>query len=345
MRHFLILGIAAILLAAPTASGADYGGGSGTAEDPYQIWDANDLNEIGLHEEDWHKDFKLMDDIDMSAIGGRDYHVIGTRDRAFRGEFDGNFKTISNFSYEAGDEEYVGLFGHYGGYSVKNVRLVSAHVTASGGSQWDVGGLVGNLSWGRVSNCSITDSFVTHEGMGSVGGLVGANYSILTHCYSVGASSGTSPVGGLVGDNWGGVVTDCFWDVEESGFNNMCGNEHNGGTGCDDSYGKTTMEMKTHTTFTLCDWDFVGEVVNGSDDVWRMCVDGESYPKLWWEFGEGDFLCPDGVDGIDYSYFASRWGDVNCGDSNDCDGVDFDFSGDVDWGDFRIFCDHWLEGK
>lgn len=38
---------------------AQYGGGTGTAEDPYLIYTAEQMNEIGLHKEDWDKHFKL----------------------------------------------------------------------------------------------------------------------------------------------------------------------------------------------------------------------------------------------------------------------------------------------
>ena len=34
----------------------------------------------------------------------------------------------------------------------------------------------------------------------------------------------------------------------------------------------------------------------------------------------------------------------DCGLKDDCGGADLDFSGVVDWGDFKIFCDWWLGG-
>ena len=45
-----------------------YGGGAGTAEDPYQIWTSEQMNEIGLHKEDWDKCFVLLDDIDLAQL-------------------------------------------------------------------------------------------------------------------------------------------------------------------------------------------------------------------------------------------------------------------------------------
>jgi hypothetical protein len=57
----------------------------------------------------------------------------------------------------------------------------------------------------------------------------------------------------------------------------------------------------------------------------------------------GDFLCPDGVNFIDYSYFTGHWAEDNCGASNDCDRTDFDFSGNIDYKDLKVLLDKWLE--
>jgi formylglycine-generating enzyme required for sulfatase activity len=52
------------------ASVGVYGGGSGTAEDPYLIYTAAEMNEIGANPADWDKHFKLMVDIDLSNYTG-----------------------------------------------------------------------------------------------------------------------------------------------------------------------------------------------------------------------------------------------------------------------------------
>jgi hypothetical protein len=54
-----------------------YGGGTGTAEDPYQIWTAEQMNEIGLNLDDWDKYFILAADIDLSGYPGDTFHIIG----------------------------------------------------------------------------------------------------------------------------------------------------------------------------------------------------------------------------------------------------------------------------
>jgi hypothetical protein len=51
------------------------------------------------------------------------------------------------------------------------------------------------------------------------------------------------------------------------------------GAGCDDSYGKTTIEMQTTNTFLEAGWDFVDETANGTEDIWWI-LEGQDYPCL-----------------------------------------------------------------
>jgi hypothetical protein len=63
-----------------TTAQAKYGGGTGTAEDPYLIYTAEQMNTIGLNKEDWDKHFKLMADLDLSAYKGSSFNRIGLYD-------------------------------------------------------------------------------------------------------------------------------------------------------------------------------------------------------------------------------------------------------------------------
>jgi hypothetical protein len=73
---------------------------------------------------------------------------------------------------------------------------------------WDVGGLVGNLSYGNMINCYSTADC---NGEGAVGGLVGHNYySSIVNSYSTGNVSGLYDLGGLVGENPYGTITGCY---------------------------------------------------------------------------------------------------------------------------------------
>ncbi|MHC4501196.1 MAG: GLUG motif-containing protein [Planctomycetota bacterium] len=218
---------------------AKYSGGSGTAEDPYRISTAADMNAIGTNPGDFDKYFVVTNDIDMSSIPGTAYNNI----YPFTGVFDGNNHTISNFSFVITTGR-VGLFGNVDGGAVKDLGLVDPHVDAGawvgslagsieggatisncyvkGGSvsgRFNIGGLVGEIDTpggGTVSNCYATCN-VTGSDFG-IGGLVGKIESgsggTVTKCYATGSVTlitgpfpGTS-VGGLVGLNWGGTITE-----------------------------------------------------------------------------------------------------------------------------------------
>ena len=70
---------------------AKYGGGGGTAQDPYSIYTAEQMNAIGAEPNDWDKHFKLMADIDLSQFTGAEFNIIGTAADPFTGYFNGNF--------------------------------------------------------------------------------------------------------------------------------------------------------------------------------------------------------------------------------------------------------------
>ncbi len=55
---------------------AKYEGGAGTAGDPYLIYTAEQMNEIGANPGDWNKHFMLIADVNMSDIAGTDYNII-----------------------------------------------------------------------------------------------------------------------------------------------------------------------------------------------------------------------------------------------------------------------------
>ena len=181
-----------------------YGGGSGTEEDPYLIYTAEELNTIGLIPCDKDKHFKLMADIDLSSYTGTAFNII----RDFTGVFDGSGRTISNFSYTSTDIDDIGLFGYV--YSVnaeiKDLGLIDPNVDAGTGGR--VGSLVGYLSRGNVTGCYVEGGSVS--GNERVGGLVGFNYrGTITDCSATGDVSGDWYVGGLVGYNRE-TITDCY---------------------------------------------------------------------------------------------------------------------------------------
>ena len=107
------------------------------------------------------------------------------------------------------------------------------------------------------------------------------------------------------------------------------------------------MNMQTKNTFTDAGWDFFGETANGIQDIWRRCVDDVNYPLLSWEFNIADFVCPDGVDLVDFSVFGLAWGSDDTPTANwneDCDISDPE-DGVIDILDLNVLAYNWLAGK
>lgn len=195
--------IAVCLISVPIQ--AKYGGGSGTADDPYQIAAADDLIALGETPEDYNKHFILTADIDLAG------HVFYKAVIAsFTGVFDGNGHTISHLTIIDGSNRgSVGLFGQLASEAeVKNLELAQVSVVGSG---YEVGALVGRNE-GDVTGCSATGKIVGDNY--AVGGLVGLNYAgHVSRCHSVctvSASADVDSMGGLAGVNSGGSVIYCY---------------------------------------------------------------------------------------------------------------------------------------
>jgi len=136
----------------------------------------------------------------------------------------------------------------------------------------NVDDILGGQQPARISNCYTSCDSVGKRISGDrSGGLVGWNTGgPVTNCYATGIVSGNAFVGGLVGNGWG-VVLDSLWDMETSGW-----------TVSDGGIGKTTAEMQTASTFLEAGWDFLDETENGTEDIWWI-LEGQDYPRLWWE--------------------------------------------------------------
>jgi len=183
-----------------------YGAGSGTPDDPYQIWTPVQLNAIGSRPEDWDKHFVLMKDIDLVTFGGPSAILLrtigGCAGKEFNGLFDGNGHTIANFTYEQGVYAEVkrGFFGTVGPDGrIVNLDLVNVHLQVG---TWDGVGALAGRNHGSISNCHATG---TVSGGVGVGVLVGFNDGTISDCSAISESSGEECVGGLVGRNEGTV--------------------------------------------------------------------------------------------------------------------------------------------
>jgi hypothetical protein len=206
----ILVGTLVVLLAVGFAE-ARYSGGTGESTDPYRIATAQDLNDIGNHQEDWDKHFVLVNDVNLAEYAGTQFNIIGKyiksndpNNKPFTGIFNGRGHKIWNFTWNSTNRSHIGLFGWVSKSSeIRNLRMENVMVDIT--SEIVVGGLVG-LNYGTINNCHSTGSV---SGRTIVGKLVGYNEGNITDCSSTGNVSAGDFVGGLVGCNRG-TITNCY---------------------------------------------------------------------------------------------------------------------------------------
>lgn len=188
----------------PTAQAVQlYSGGDGTAGDPYQIADEDDLIELSTnvnggmsHDNEY---LVMTDDIELT----NEFTPIGTATNKFKGEFDGDSYTISGLEVDfAGNN--AGLFGYVDNALIANLT-VAGEVSATGNG---VGGIAGNAYQSEFDNIG---SQVYVDGDKYVGGIVGyASGGSINECSSSGDIYGeTQEVGGIVGEALNVSITFC----------------------------------------------------------------------------------------------------------------------------------------
>ena len=226
-----LLGLSLVVLFGFTAGIclAKYSGGDGTSATPYRISNANDMNEIGAHPNDWNDCFLLTSDVNMvgytytTALIAPDTNSNNFfQGTAFSGVFDGGGYTITGLRIDDGGTGnwYLGLFGQIDGGEVRNAHLVDVNLCGL----YKVGGLVGK-NRGKVTQCSVTGVI---SGKEDVGGLIGENRDpgCIEKCRAdvkiqhYGILGVQSYVGGLVGWNNEADIIDCSSSGNLDGNNN-----------------------------------------------------------------------------------------------------------------------------
>jgi hypothetical protein len=272
------------------------------------------------------------------SINSESGHTIGGLAGANTGSYSGGDdpNSLIYHCYAIADVTGSGSLGGLVGNNYKGT-ISECYSLGDVTGSYPLGGLVAKNNSGSITNCYATGN-VSGSNWNGVAGLVGRNKDngSISKCYSTGhVSEGliANNVGGLVGENeTGSTVSNSFWDKQTSGHTDSAG-----GTG------KTTAEMQTMSTFTDAGWDFIDESANGTDDIWRLCVDLTDYPRfVWQKILLGDFYCPDGGDALDLAFFLERWLPDDCNGLNGyCDGADLNRGGEVDGKDYGLFAKYW----
>jgi hypothetical protein len=172
-----------------------FSGGTGTADDPYLISSAGQLNSIGGNPRLMVSHFRLANDIDLTEIN---FRSIGTVAAPFEGVFDGDGRTVSHLSCATWGRSGAGFFGyvHSVNAQIRNVTLAAPEVTAGAGNL--AGALAGELWGGTLANCHVEGGSV--RGHDYVGGLVGRSaFGTMRECHATATLTGEYVLGGLVG--------------------------------------------------------------------------------------------------------------------------------------------------
>lgn len=222
--------------------------GSGTAEDPYQIYSASDLAGIS-----GNSHYKLMKDIDLSEWINTNSPIIGWnpigKNTPVAFNLDGNNHVISGL-WTNSDEDHIGLIANASNATIKNltihiepskkvkggdytaallgygssITISNCHITGNVEGKQNSALLAGQINDGLVDCCFVNGKVTA---VGNAAGLIASSGAKVTNSSSDGTVTSTAAnvlVGGLVGNN-SGTIEKCFSNavVKSSGKGSKVG--------------------------------------------------------------------------------------------------------------------------
>ncbi len=237
-----------VIIISNIALAGSYSGGSGTAEDPYQIGTVKDLLELSKTQDDWSSSFIMIADIefnedetqvdwnndgvvDWNSEDSLGFSPIGDGITKFTGNFDGEEFWISNLYINRTNFDYNGLFGYTYRATIENVGLIDLDFNC----RHNAGGLIGYDISGKIRKCYTTGIINAQNNVGGligkcesssiikcfskvivnadtdIGGFIGVSYSSnIANSYYIGEVIGDSVIGGLIGKCSFGFVKYCY---------------------------------------------------------------------------------------------------------------------------------------
>lgn len=284
-----------------------FGGGNGTAGNPWKIYNVNDLNTIATYVNNNWDNFSGDYFIMMNDITAGNFTPIGTsRNRSFRGNFNGQGNIISNFN-PSGGITYLGIFGYIRNAKIENIGIGSgcninsansgftggligyaetseinncySSANMSGNTNCRLGGLIGNADDCDINNCYYSGGNINYSGSnGYYGGLIGYidGTSNISNSYSAPSNFPNQP--SRTGPLYGRCITNCFTNSYYlSGWNTQ-------------TYGtsKTSIQMQDLQFAILLNVSCQNN--NWKHDNIPTLVNG-GFPILYWQVG-GSTLPP-----------------------------------------------------
>lgn len=181
--------------------------GSGTEEDPYRIYTAEDLQ--GASNRGY---YKLMNDIDLTKWINENSPTVGWpaigRNSGEVTYIDGANHKVTGLWIDT-EENFNGLFSNFSAGQIKNLTVeVASGKKVKGGDYTGV--LIGRNANGSIVNCTVKGDV---EGGAHVGGVSGyvenSTLQNLSYTGSVSSEADNAFVGGLIGQTLDCEVTAC----------------------------------------------------------------------------------------------------------------------------------------
>ena len=239
---------AAALLLLFVGQASAFAGGNGTASNPYEISNVDQLQNMSS---DLDAHYELVSDINASETrnwnNGKGFDPIGENyDNRFNGSFDGRGHIIDGLFINRSSTEWVGLFGYTDRAPITRVGVTDVNFTGSRGigaiaalsdhkiskvystgiikssnNPGYIGGVVGQSSGDSNQNRGFKNSYslvdIDVDEGDDVAGLAGYSSGDITNTYTAGTVPDDIYGGGLVGFTEGGTVSSSYWDINNSG--------------------------------------------------------------------------------------------------------------------------------
>ena len=181
------------------------GSGNGTEDDPYLIFNVNQLSQVSNFLNQNGVVFKLMKDLDLTEWIAENnprqgWLPIGVESMPFMGKFWGNGHKVSGLMIKRTSSDYVGFFGYVSGATIENLTIEGSSIMGAS----NVGGFIGYASGSEITNCKLSLTSGV-EGTNKVGGFIGQSYNSNFSTFNVETSVvAQSYLGGFVGLAEGG---------------------------------------------------------------------------------------------------------------------------------------------
>ena len=225
-----LLTLAAMFLCCVATTFAQYSGsGSGTENDPYLIFNENQLAQMSNFLNQEGVVFKLMKDLNLTNWiaennPSQGWLPIGVETSPFKGNFKGNNHKISGLMINRTSTDNVGFFGYVTNATISDLTIEGTSVSGAE----NVGAMFGNIRVSSVTNCQINMTGATGvTGKTPVGGLAGYsnNTNFQTFSVSTKVFGSEGRVGGAIGkaDGGGTISNGSFTGNIEGIGNNTAG--------------------------------------------------------------------------------------------------------------------------